>query len=247
MKKVLFIFVCIILIFIIVYNLLPTKIAVLGYHDFSINKSNEQFIISKDKFDQEMKYLRDNNYKSLTLKEMKCYMEKKCHFGHKSVLITMDDGWKNELLVAAPILKKYKLNATIFYIGSNYSGINPNFLDKKDLEVIKKKYPNIEIASHSYDLHHDLDYKKNYTDINSDFNSMNKIVKTKYFAYPYGLISRNYLKVLKSQKYSLAFTFGPGKQHRKASYNDPIYKVPRLNISNFMSFTKYRIRLLMPF
>lgn len=45
----------------------------------------------------------------------------------------------------------------------------------------------------------------------------------------------------------MAFTFGPGKEHRKASKKDDNYKIPRLNISAEMSMSKFKLRLLMPF
>ena len=122
-----------------------------------------------------------------------------------------------------------------------------NFMDENDLKTLTNDYPNIEIASHSYDLHHENDYLKSYDDLNNDFKNMESIIDSKYFAYPYGFYNSNYEQVLKDNNYQLAFTFGPGKLHRKIKSNDNIYEVPRLNISNSMSLTKFELRLLLPF
>ena len=44
----------------------------------------------------------------------------------------------------------------------------------------------------------------------------------------------------------MAFTFGPGKEHRKASQKDDAYKIPRLNISNDMPLWKFILRIILP-
>src|SRR5574344_3010522 len=231
----------------VIYYLMPTNIAVLGYHDFTDGVSTNDLQVESSKFEAEMAYLANNNYQSLTLEDLSCYVVKTCQLNKKSVLITMDDGWINELKIAAPILKKYNLNAVIFYIGSNQNGDNANFMSIDDLKTIKNDYPNIEIASHTYDLHHENDYLKDYDAINADFNKMSEVIDTKYLAYPYGFKSDNYEKALKENNYKLAFTFGPGKEHRKATANDNKYAVPRLNISNSMSLFKFKLRLWWPF
>ncbi len=59
------------------------------------------------------------------------------------------------------------------------------------IKEAKRKYPNIEFASHTYDLHHENDYLLSYEEINNDFKKMNNVIDTKYFAYPYGNVSHN--------------------------------------------------------
>jgi peptidoglycan/xylan/chitin deacetylase (PgdA/CDA1 family) len=225
----------------------PVKVSVLGYHDFTDGESSNNMQVTSAKFAAQMAYLAKENYHSLTLSDLECFLKHTCKLPHKAVLITMDDGWKSELTIAAPILKEYNLHAVIFYVGSNYDGHNANFLDENDLKTIQSDYPNIEIASHSYDLHHDTDYLKSYDEIDEDFKTMANIVNTKYFAYPYGFYNANYEQVLTDNNYALAFTFGPGSKHRKVVSTDSVYEVPRLNISNDMGLGKFKLRLLMPF
>jgi peptidoglycan/xylan/chitin deacetylase (PgdA/CDA1 family) len=250
MKKYLkYILLIIIIVIIIVLSIMyyPTKVAILGYHDFTDGLSTNDLQMNINKFDNEMQYLSNHHYQSLTLDDLNCYLNKTCKISKKSVMITMDDGWINELKLAAPILKKYNLNAVIFYVGSNYDHHNSNFMSLSDLNTLKEDYPNIEVASHTYDMHYDNAYLNDYSTLNNDFNKMESIVSTKYFAYPYGFYNDTYIQVLKDNNYNLAFTFGPGKKHRKCTQNDSKYEVPRLNISNSMSFNKFKLRLLMPY
>ena len=76
---------------------------------------------------------------------------------------------------------------------------------------------------------------------------MKQIVGSKYYAFPYGRYTDDYIAALKEEKYKLAFTFGPGKEHRKLTLNDNKYKIPRLNISNGMPMWKFILRLKMPY
>lgn len=76
---------------------------------------------------------------------------------------------------------------------------------------------------------------------------MGDVVNTRYFAYPYGHYNEDIIKVLKTKKYKMAFGFGPGKEHRKASRSDNIYIIPRLNITNGMPLWKFSLRLSLPY
>lgn len=247
MKKYLIILIIIIVFIVMLILCIPKKYAVLTYHDFTNGNPSNTMQKNINDFDREMKYLYKHHYKSLTLKDIECFYDKTCKLPRKSILITMDDGWKNEYKLALPILKKYNLNAVIFYVGNNYNGENSNFIDSKDIDVIKDKYPNIEIASHTYNKHYEDAYKEDINNLNDDFKVMQNIIDTKYFAYPYGRYSDNYIKSLKNNGYKLAFTFGPGKEHRKFSIKDNKYKIPRINVSTTYPYYKYVLRLILPF
>lgn len=223
------------------------KVAVLGYHSFSKDKENNMFIMPINEFEEQLKYLKKHHYKTLSLDEFYDYYKGKKKIPRKSVLITMDDGYQSNYDLAFPLLKKYGMKATVFYIGSNETGENKNYMNKETLDLIKKNYPNIEIASHSYELHYDKSIEKGMDYLTADFDKMGDVVNTKYFAYPYGHYNEDIIKVLKTKKYKMAFGFGPGKEHRKASRSDNIYKVPRLNITNGMPLWKFSLRLILPY
>ena len=167
------------------------RITVLGYHDFTEGDSVSNMQMNIKKFDKQMKYLKDHNYNVITLKQMDCFINKTCKIPRKSVLITMDDGYKSNYDLVFKVLKKYNFNGVVFYMGVNYNGENENYMDLKMIKEAKRKYPNIEFASHTYDLHHENDYLLSYEEINNDFKKMNNVIDTKYFAYPYGNVSHN--------------------------------------------------------
>ena len=227
-------------------------VAVLGYHTFIKNKDRtkenkyDNMILDIEKFEEQLIYLKKHNYKTLTLEEFYCFHQGKCKIPRKSILITMDDGYQSNYNLAFKLLKKYNMNAVVFYLGKNATGENENFMNLKTLKKISKEYPNIEIASHSYDLHYKgaINQEKKY--IIKDINNMKKIVSSKYYAYPYGEYNQQMIESLKDNNYKMAFTFGPGKEHRKASRKDNVYQIPRLNISNDMPLWKFTLRINLP-
>ena len=50
-------------------------------------------------------------------------------------------------------------------------------MDKEIIEKSRKEYPNVEFASHSYDLHHEEDYLLDYDKINADFKKQAETIQ----------------------------------------------------------------------
>ena len=229
---------------VLIVNMQPVKIPVLTYHDFTLEETDDPMQIDAATFEKEMKYLADHHYYSLSLEEMQCFLEEQCDAEEKkSVLITMDDGWINELLIAAPILQKYNLHAVVFYVGEHLDDDNPNFMHREQLEQLQQEYPFIEVASHSYALHFEDADQLTTEELIYDMELMKEEIETDYYAYPYGKYSNNYIQALQAEDYQMAFTFGPDQEHRKAAVGDSLYAVPRLNMSSKMPFWKYVLRL----
>lgn len=258
-KKIIIILLSLIIAFIIyvlIYN--RQTIPVLGYHSFYKSKSelkekNPEFINNIKEFEKQIKYLKKHNYKSLSLDEFYCWKKGKCNFKEKSIVITIDDGNLSNYMYAFPILKKYNMKASVFYVGlyaEKYGVEKGNIYDIMSLKLIKKckkEYPNIKFYSHSYNMHGKDVTNFTLKEIKEDINNMKKQGNFKYYAHPFGVYDERIIKVLKDNNYKLAFGFGPGKDYRKARKTDDDYKVSRLNISNYVSMTKFIIRLVAPY
>ena len=244
LRIILIVIISLILLLCLVYFLMPKKVAVLGYHSITTENSSDLMRLNIDKFKEQMKYLYDKGYSTLTLKNMKCYMEEKCDIKRKSVLITFDDGYRDNYELVFPILKKYNFNAVVFVIGNNID--KDNYLTKDQIENTKIEYPNIEFASHTYDLHYDNVLSLKYDDYYQDFKKEKELINTKCHAYPYGFYNDDMIKALKDNGYEMAFGFGVDG-FRKASNNDNIYNIPRLAINSDMPFWKFKLRLLLPY
>ena len=71
------------------YQVVP----ILTYHNFS-KKKVAKMIVPQARFEEQMKFLKDNGYQTITLDELFDFIEFKSPIPRKSVIITVDDGWR---------------------------------------------------------------------------------------------------------------------------------------------------------
>ncbi|MCP5180655.1 MAG: polysaccharide deacetylase family protein [Pseudomonadales bacterium] len=89
-------------------------VQILCYHRFSLRASSEPMTVSAADFEAQMAYLVNNGYRVIRLAELAGFMEGGTLFPERLVVITIDDGFASVAEVAAPILAKYGLPATLF-------------------------------------------------------------------------------------------------------------------------------------
>lgn len=217
------------------------KIPVLTYHGVVDTVLDDNSVdISKDYFEKQMKYLYDNGYKTITMDEFYEWKNGKKRLPRKSILITFDDGWKNNYINALPILEKYNFSSCIFVLWGNVN--DELYLSLDDLDDIIKNHKSMKLYSHSYALHSkEVADSNNYNLYNSDIEMVKDIADSiEYYAYPYGHMNDNYRRALKDNGYKLAFTFGP---YAFASKDDDDYKIPRYGVFESTPFWKLKLKL----
>ena len=202
---------------------------------------DNQWAQSVSVFEEQMKYLYDNGYKTLSMDELYCWYTKKCKYEEKSVVLTFDDGDISIYYLVLPILKKYNFKATSFVIGSEVEkAVDEGFIESKrqyiPMSIIQKsleEYPNLEYQSHSYGLHDGNNKNRIYSlsksEIQKDFDQMKKF-NYEYMAYPYGFFTDDLLRVIKKNNYKLGFTFGINKYATRDSLQ---YEIPRIKVNGY--------------
>ena len=267
MKKkitIILIIICILFVFIsgIIYIRNKEKIPVLCYHNLATSEEKANFESEKDwtidvqNFEEQLKYLKKHNYKTLTMKEFHEWKQGKIELPHKSVLITFDDGFLSNYHYAFPLLKKYNMNATVFLIGeyvqnatqTDWDGNIKTYMPLELVEKSKEEYLNIDFCSHTYGLHyHNSINEVSKEQMEKDFSLFNNnITNTNFLAYPFGQYNEDLINAWKDSSGLLAFTYGPTrKDYRKASKKDDNFEIPRLNVSHGMETWKLGLRLLL--
>jgi peptidoglycan/xylan/chitin deacetylase (PgdA/CDA1 family) len=193
------------------------SVPILSYHQFGAGKKST--CISPDMFNQQMKYLKDNGYRVITPADLLDFLQYRRQIPKKSVIITIDDGYKSIQDIAWPILKKYNFPATLF-IYTNYVGISKKALSWKDLRYLKSQ--GFTIGSHTVS-HADLTKKKPdekpkdfYRRVRKELALSKKIIDkelkqdTICLAFPYGRQNREVLEIVKSIGYKMAVTVKMG-------------------------------------
>ena len=210
---------------------------VLNYH-YTVNKEEllecTPSICMEDKqVEEEIKYLADNGYYALTMRDVYLFLSGKIKLPKKSVVITIDDGWYLSRMIK--ILEKYKMKGTLFLIGSLAS---PN--------DYKSDY--LEIHSHSWNMHTPgicngahggailcWDKVKILEDLKKSRDSLNN---TTVYCFPFYEYNDKAIDYLKEAGFDMAFIGGD----RKARVGDNLYKIPRyvlINSTDIDSFISY--------
>lgn len=207
------------------------KLPIIMYHSLlNDSKLQNEYVISPEIFENDLKYLKNNGYSFLTVDDLIKYTSSDITLPEKCIILTFDDGYYNNYYYAFPLLKKYNAKAVISPIGSmtkkftetksisvSYGNINEDNIK----EMVNSGY--VEIQNHSYDMHRltprkgigqkagesDSDYKSKITD---DIQKEQDYIKSlcnytpKCFVYPFGEMSDITEQVIKSMGFRCSMT-----------------------------------------
>jgi peptidoglycan/xylan/chitin deacetylase (PgdA/CDA1 family) len=193
-------------------------VPILCYHRFGKTcKSN--LCIPERTFSKQLEYLKNNGYHTIHLSDLMEFLNYKTAIPSKSVIITLDDGYRSIYEFAYPLLKRYGYTATLF-IYTDFIEASGNALTWHQLR--KLKAAGFEIGSHSIshaDLTKKLPYENDQTywsRITKEFINSKAIIDrelnqdTQFFAYPYGNYNQRILDLFPKSGYRLGLTIRNG-------------------------------------
>ncbi len=198
--------------------------------------------VTPDMFERHIKYLYENGWTPFTITEA---LENREILPAKSVVITFDDGYRDNFTNAFPILKKYHFKATIYLVNDRgHLGLKsePRLTDDDVMELINSGL--IEIGAHT--LSHanlnklNLDEKKkeiceSKQTIEKRFN-----IKCKSFAYPFGNYNDTDKKIVSECGYGSAVTTKNGIADLRSCN---LLEIPRIAIRGRDNFFAFRLKL----
>jgi peptidoglycan/xylan/chitin deacetylase (PgdA/CDA1 family) len=210
----------------------PVHIPILMYHSIS---SGNSLRVPKEQFQQEVKWLKDNGYYTLSPEEALTVLTENKEPRKKIVLITFDDGYKDNYTAAYPILKKYGMKATIFMIGKAI-GYKTHLSEKQMLDMSQH---GISIESHTIN-HLDLNAlpaKQQQFELDHSKALFDKMFKqnTIMLAYPAGRYNNETLAIAKAAGYKMAVTTEPGS----AASDEGMLTLHRVRISPGMALPEF--------
>lgn len=210
-------------------------IPVLYYHSVDKNAANE-VTIAPDVLEEQLNYIKDNNYITITMKELYEHIKNKEPIPEKSILITFDDGYMNNYTEAFPILKKLNMKATIFCVGNSLDG--SYYLSEEAIKEMSDY--GIDIESHTVNhVHLDtLSYDEQLLELKKSKEILEKITGREVIslAYPFGDYNEDSIRAAKNAGYKLAFTTNLGLSDRE----DNIYELDRIYISSHYDMNTFK-------
>ena len=206
-------------------------IPVLTYHHILRDEENTRFrhtstTTSVRAFNNQMTWLRDQGYTTLTLYQLEGYVRNKINLPERAVAITFDDGLKSVNRYAYPVLKQYGFHATAFIISSRIKR-HPQQWDPKSLQFmsiseLRQIQDVFDIQSHTHFLHRvdasrrPILFSRNYHNILFDFARSRRALSqfnphVLYLSYPFGGYNATAVQAANDAGFHMAVTTVRGK------------------------------------
>ncbi len=230
-------------------------VPIIMYHSILKNSHLGKYVITPAEFENDMRYLSEHNYNSITMTDLINYVENSGDIPLKPVIITFDDGNLNNYIYGRPILEKYRMKAVVSIIGSYteafseppYPTADPTYAHvswKQIKEMQDSGY--FEIQNHSYNLHsinkrngakrrkgESLESYRNM--LTSDIMKLQSKLRESCgitpntFTYPYGAISKESDAILRELGFKASLSCLEGVNLINRDSKDVLFGLKRKN------------------
>jgi peptidoglycan/xylan/chitin deacetylase (PgdA/CDA1 family) len=230
------------------------RLPILMYHNVChrINDS-KGLTIAVDVLEAQFAYLAMKGYQTFHFSELEGF-SKRAPLPEKSVIITFDDVYVNQLELAYPLLQKYNLKATFFIPFKYVYGVdswNDGFekiMSASQLKTLDESI--IELGLHSFN-HHNYS-EMSLEEIDADFQQCKDFVKrhqlpvNNVLAYPFGKYPKKnpeqteFFKCLDKQQMVYGLRIGNRVNSFPFKNN---YEVQRIDIKGEDTLVKFKLKL----
>jgi peptidoglycan/xylan/chitin deacetylase (PgdA/CDA1 family) len=242
------------------------KVRILCYHrvcDIPETKDYVRNITVKPvEFERQMSFLSENGFNVITLEQ---FIEEKIARHppeKKTIVITFDDGYRDNYLNAFPILKRYEFNASFFlvtdYIGGDsvfpwlklteaslrhYQANTQYWLPLKEEDIIAMSSGGACFGSHtrSHCYLRQVGESQALEELKSSRTRLEEILKkpVRCFCYPFGGVDKNLIRLVGLSGYEAATGLITGSNTNKSDF----LNLKRISIDGQDSFIKYKMKV----
>lgn len=219
------------------------KAVVLVYHRVAHLASDPLFLaVRPETFESHVRALKER-FEIVSAQELNSRVKNHALKGDELV-ITFDDGYKDNLTAALPVAEKYQIPITIFITTGIFDSGSPfswddiygnnvgTYLNKEEVATLARN-PLITIGSHT--VHHprlrNLAREAQRSEIGGAKNTLESVTSkpVQFFAYPFGGhldINSASKKAARETGHEAAFT----TVERAVGHGSPLFSLPRINI-----------------
>lgn len=242
------------------------NVPILMYHAFTDDPANRNDLtVYVEDFRAQLEALRAAGYESVTYQDLIDYVDHGTPLPEKPILITIDDGYRNNLALAAPVLDSCGFSATIAVIGCSVGKgtykdteepTTPHFALEDAAEYVARGV--LDIQPHSYDMHQvarldgedcrrgvlqkDGEDEDAYIEaLTADFLKSKEQIESmlpvtcQVYTYPYGLLTELSEVVLHSLGLRVTVTTEYGVNQIIKGVPQSLYQLKRIAVGGFQS------------
>ena len=211
---------------------------ILMYHHIEQRTKQNPYIVSPKIFDEQMAWLKENNFHVVSFADFYAAAYATGTLPINPVVITIDDGHRDQYTEALPILKKYGYTA-MFYVVPGYSDPvhHPHSMTWTMIEDLKKQ--GMEVGAHSM-THPNLKHSKMGKVLYEVHESKKELeahlgIPVLDFAYPGGDFNSSTVAVVRAAGFRSAVATWHSVYH---TYGMNAYAIPRVHVDNDMASFK---------
>ena len=173
-----------------------------------------RYIATPETLEQELAYLRDSGYSSVTFDDLVNHITKNSPLPPRPVLLSFDDDWESQYTYAFPLLKKYGFTAT-FYIWVSAVG-RQHHMTWDEIRALSSE--GMQIGCHSMTHPYLTRVKKDET-LRWEILGAKQIIEDRVdvpvttFAYPFGQYDERVVAMVREAGFTSARSTWPGVVH----------------------------------
>ncbi len=228
------------------------RVPVLMYHAFSEADEGDRYVLPRRAFRRQMRLLALLRYRVIDFEELARSLRDGPPPPRRALVITIDDGYRDNLEIAQPILRRRRFPATIFLVSDRLGGVNDwdregvvcgrPLLTVEEIEELReggisfgahtRTHVNLEEAG---DEAIEAEVAGSRRDLEGVLGS-----PVRSFAYPYGRRDARGVAAVGRAGYEAACTTHP----ERARLDDDRLQIPRIEIRAEYSLAKFLVRVL---
>jgi glycosyltransferase involved in cell wall biosynthesis/peptidoglycan/xylan/chitin deacetylase (PgdA/CDA1 family) len=228
------------------------KLPILMYHRVAPkgDAALARYRVTPQSFEEQLRYLRDAGYYSVSLEEWRIFMRKERPLPRLGVLLTFDDGYLDFLTYAWPLLQHYGFAATVFLVAEEIGKTNRwdrargEEVDLLGWEHIRHlQDEGVEFGSHSAS-HRPLSGLSPVEIVREAARSRAILIRElrrapRAFAYPHGAEDGSVRHLIGA----CGYVFGLSCQFRLSGFYDSLLALPRIEVTGSDTLTKFKKKL----
>lgn len=234
------------------WHRLMRRVPILMYHAFGDTERASRYVMPARRFAQQMTWLRRMGYRVIGLEELLRHRREFRMPQARSVVITIDDAYRDTVSHAYPVLRRHRIPATVFVVSDRVGGANTwsdgNGLQGRGLmtweQIVQLMKDGIEIGAHTGthprlpqltrdEIQHEMVGSKRTLE-----ERLRLPIRT--FAYPYGEYDATCEQVAEQTGFWCACGVEPGLN----TLGTPLYALRRVEIDGTLSLFRFMLAVV---
>lgn len=229
-------------------------VRVLMYHHVWPNTS-DSLTVTPQQLEEHFSYLKIHNYRTIPVSLLIDSMYSNRPLPENVIIITFDDGYRNQIDFVEPLLKKYGFCACLFLVGEKVmsasdqaNDVKESYLSVERINKADRQYFEFGLHGYSHKALSQMTTEEFEADLilsKQVFSAMN-ISVAPVFAYPYGDRSPDKEKMAQIKGIMQACGIKAAFRIGNSAVSFPVkdrYELKRIDITGFDNIKRFRIKL----